>query len=324
MIGAPGEGFKIAMATLDAFRATVGAAALGFARRALDETVARASKARAVRRPARRLADGAELHRRHGGRDRRCGTADLPRRLDQGSGRRARHARSGDGQVVRPPNGRRSRHRQGRCSFTAATAYAAAAATSSNGSTARSGRCRIYREEPHPKSRRSSSHGKRLEHDFLEHDHGLAQIARPHGTHRHVHPRQPPAIAAMAADPARRLPDYPEELNAGVELTDRVVARRFRRSRRPDRQRPPPHAYKELSDWTNRIAHTLVEDFGIKPGNRILIRSANNPAIGGACWLAATKAGAVVVNTMPMLRAGRSSPRSSTRPRSRWRSATPG
>jgi acyl-CoA dehydrogenase len=42
MIGAPGEGFKIAMATLDIFRAAVGAAALGFARRALEETVARA------------------------------------------------------------------------------------------------------------------------------------------------------------------------------------------------------------------------------------------------------------------------------------------
>jgi acyl-CoA dehydrogenase len=42
MIGAPGEGFKIAMATLDVFRATVAAAALGFARRALDETLTRA------------------------------------------------------------------------------------------------------------------------------------------------------------------------------------------------------------------------------------------------------------------------------------------
>jgi acyl-CoA dehydrogenase len=41
MIGAPGDGFKIAMATLDIFRATVAAAALGFARRALDETIAR-------------------------------------------------------------------------------------------------------------------------------------------------------------------------------------------------------------------------------------------------------------------------------------------
>ena len=46
MIGAPGEGFKIAMATLDIFRSTVGAAALGFARRALDETAARAEKRR--------------------------------------------------------------------------------------------------------------------------------------------------------------------------------------------------------------------------------------------------------------------------------------
>ncbi len=96
--------------------------------------------------------------------------------------------------------------------------------------------------------------------------------------------------------------DYPEELNAAVELTDAMVKRGFGdqvaligNGRR--------RTYKELSDWTNRIAHALAEDFGIKPGNRILVRSANNPAMV-ACWLAATKAGAVVVNTMPMLRAG--------------------
>ena len=41
MIGRPGDGFRIAMSVLDVFRSTVGAAALGFARRALDETVAR-------------------------------------------------------------------------------------------------------------------------------------------------------------------------------------------------------------------------------------------------------------------------------------------
>ncbi|WP_421928104.1 acyl-CoA dehydrogenase family protein [Neoaquamicrobium sediminum] len=41
MIGRPGEGFRIAMSVLDVFRSTVGAAALGFARRALDETVSR-------------------------------------------------------------------------------------------------------------------------------------------------------------------------------------------------------------------------------------------------------------------------------------------
>ena len=42
MIGEPGQGFRIAMSVLDVFRSTVGAAALGFARRALDETIARA------------------------------------------------------------------------------------------------------------------------------------------------------------------------------------------------------------------------------------------------------------------------------------------
>src|SRR5271169_7190149 len=61
--------------------------------------------------------------------------------------------------------------------------------------------------------------------------------------------------------------------------------------------------YKELADWTSRIAHALVEDYSVQPGSRVLIRSANNPAMV-ACWLGATKAGAVVVNTMPMLRAG--------------------
>jgi acyl-CoA dehydrogenase len=39
MLGNPGEGFKLAMRTLDIFRASVGAAAVGFARRALDEAV---------------------------------------------------------------------------------------------------------------------------------------------------------------------------------------------------------------------------------------------------------------------------------------------
>jgi acyl-CoA dehydrogenase len=44
MVGKAGEGFKIAMATLDVFRTTVGAAALGFARRALEETTKRAAQ----------------------------------------------------------------------------------------------------------------------------------------------------------------------------------------------------------------------------------------------------------------------------------------
>ncbi|WP_137046120.1 benzoate-CoA ligase family protein [Pseudolabrys sp. FHR47] len=95
---------------------------------------------------------------------------------------------------------------------------------------------------------------------------------------------------------------YPDYLNAAVELTDRMVERGFGdhialigNGRR--------RTYKELTDWSNRLAHALVENYGVKPGNRVLIRSGNNPALVAA-WLAATKAGAVVVNTMPMLRAG--------------------
>jgi 2-aminobenzoate-CoA ligase len=95
--------------------------------------------------------------------------------------------------------------------------------------------------------------------------------------------------------------DYPEELNAAVELTDRMVEAGF-----GDHTALIGHGrlrtYKELSDWTNRLAHALVEDLGIVPGNRILIRSANNPAMV-ACWLAAVKAGAIVVNTVPSLQA---------------------
>jgi 2-aminobenzoate-CoA ligase len=95
---------------------------------------------------------------------------------------------------------------------------------------------------------------------------------------------------------------YPEYLNAAVELTDRIVERGW-----GDRialiGNGRQRTYKELVDWSNRLAHALVENYGVKPGNRVLIRSGNNPALVAA-WLAATKAGAVVVNTMPMLRAG--------------------
>ncbi len=51
LIGAPGQGFKIAMAVLDVFRPTVGAAALGFARRALDEALARVQSRRIQGQP---------------------------------------------------------------------------------------------------------------------------------------------------------------------------------------------------------------------------------------------------------------------------------
>lgn len=51
LLGEAGQGFKIAMATLDVFRSTVGAAALGFARRALDEAMQRAATRVVMQRP---------------------------------------------------------------------------------------------------------------------------------------------------------------------------------------------------------------------------------------------------------------------------------
>ena len=95
---------------------------------------------------------------------------------------------------------------------------------------------------------------------------------------------------------------YPERINVGVELTDRLVEQGHgdRVALIGNGRR---RTYKELADWSNRLAHVLVENYGVKPGHRVLIRSGNNPALVAA-WLAATKAGAVVVNTMPMLRAG--------------------
>lgn len=55
LIGKPGDGFKLAMSVLDVFRSTVGAAALGMARRAFDETVARVKARRIQGQPLAEL-----------------------------------------------------------------------------------------------------------------------------------------------------------------------------------------------------------------------------------------------------------------------------
>ena len=104
-LGGPGEGFKVAMATLDIFRSTVGAAALGFARRALHETIEHAASRKLFGAPLGdlQMTPGRDRRQRHRGR--RRGAAGLSRRLDQGSGRGPRHQRGGDGQDVRDRSG---------------------------------------------------------------------------------------------------------------------------------------------------------------------------------------------------------------------------
>jgi 2-aminobenzoate-CoA ligase len=59
--------------------------------------------------------------------------------------------------------------------------------------------------------------------------------------------------------------------------------------------------FQDLFDKSNQIAHVLVDDLGLISGNRVLIRSANNPMFV-ACWFAILKAGGIVVATMPLLR----------------------
>ena len=91
---------------------------------------------------------------------------------------------------------------------------------------------------------------------------------------------------------------YPERLNAAVELIDK--------------QDPAALAvvndtgawtYGEMKGLSDRIARLLVEREGLVPGNRVFLRGPNN-AMLFASWLGVLKAGGVVVTTMPMLRPG--------------------
>ncbi|HUH60288.1 MAG TPA: AMP-binding protein [Candidimonas sp.] len=59
--------------------------------------------------------------------------------------------------------------------------------------------------------------------------------------------------------------------------------------------------YRALMHLVNRIAHVLVDDMHLQPGNRVLLRGPNNVMMAAA-WLAAVKAGLVTVPTMPLLR----------------------
>ena len=94
---------------------------------------------------------------------------------------------------------------------------------------------------------------------------------------------------------------YPARLNCATELLDGALARGWRDRialRAPDGR----CTYGELLAQANRIARVLVEDMGLVPGNRVLLRGPNNPMMA-ACWFGVLKAGGVVVPTMPLLRA---------------------
>jgi 2-aminobenzoate-CoA ligase len=100
--------------------------------------------------------------------------------------------------------------------------------------------------------------------------------------------------------------DYGGQLNCADELLDATV-RRLGGERRCLVTDVLTWTYADLLANVNRIAHVLVEDLGIVPGNRVLLRGTNNPW-QVACWLSVLKAGAVAVSTMPLLRPGELEP----------------
>jgi 2-aminobenzoate-CoA ligase len=99
------------------------------------------------------------------------------------------------------------------------------------------------------------------------------------------------------------LPDYryADRLNCVTELLDRWLAKGWQ-------ERPclitatETVTYGALAERVNRIANVLVNSLGLKSGQRVLLRSANNPQFVAA-YLAVMKAGGIAVATMPLLRA---------------------
>lgn len=95
--------------------------------------------------------------------------------------------------------------------------------------------------------------------------------------------------------------EYPDRLNCARRLLDDAVERHG-----PDRPcllTPTERwTYGELQHRANQVAQVLTEDFGLRPGNRVLLRGPNNPWLVAA-WFGVLKAGGVAVTTMPLLRA---------------------
>ena len=113
-------------------------------------------------------------------------------------------------------------------------------------------------------------------------------------------------VPAPEAQPEFRfdLPElhFPERLNCATELLDRHVKEGRGERRCVSAPGGPSWSYAELQQQADRIAHVLVAECGLVPGNRVLLRAANKPMLV-ACWFAVIKAGGIAVGTMPLLRA---------------------
>ena len=111
----------------------------------------------------------------------------------------------------------------------------------------------------------------------------------------------PPAGQWPTLEFTTDLLQYPDRLNAATELID-VPAATW--PGRPAVCTPDgvTWTYADLQVRANQVAQVLTEDLGLVPGNRVLLRSPNNPwAV--ACWLGILKAGGIAVTTFAALRA---------------------
>ncbi len=93
---------------------------------------------------------------------------------------------------------------------------------------------------------------------------------------------------------------YPARLNCASDLLDRWIGA-GEGERVVFHHAAGPWTYRRLFETANRIAHVLVNDLGVVPGNRVLLRAPNQPMLV-ACWFGVLKAGGVAVSTMPLLR----------------------
>ncbi len=94
---------------------------------------------------------------------------------------------------------------------------------------------------------------------------------------------------------------YPDRLNCAQALLDVTIAR-YGADRPALRTPTETWTYGDLLRHANQAARVLTEDFGLVPGNRVLLRGPNNPWLIAA-WFAVLKAGGVAVTTMALLRA---------------------
>jgi 2-aminobenzoate-CoA ligase len=94
---------------------------------------------------------------------------------------------------------------------------------------------------------------------------------------------------------------YPARLNCAQALLDAAVTR-FGADRPCLRTPSEMWTYGDLLRRASQLAWVLTEDFGLVPGNRVLLRGPNNPWLVAA-WFAVLKAGGVAVTTMALLRA---------------------